>query len=175
MMVGRPDIRHPSVAFSAAVLCWLAGCSSSHMANPPPDPEFVEAARAERERLALEREQAAAARAELERVALAIEREPHLLSQDELAAILEYRCGDCHFPEADASGDGEGMYYMDDLARMINERKVIPGDGEGSRLVLRMREGSMPPLTSGDPPVPMATIDRIVDFIDTLQPPPSED
>jgi hypothetical protein len=32
----------------------------------------------------------------------------------------------------------------------------------------------MPPIASGEPPVPSTTIDRIVDFIDSLEPPPPE-
>jgi hypothetical protein len=134
----------------------------------------VEAARAERERLALEQEREAAARAELERTALAIESENRLLSEDELDLVLEYRCGDCHFPKADLGVYGDGLYFMDDLARLVEVGKVSPGDGEGSRLVQRMREGSMPPSSSGEPPVPSPTIDRIADFIDSLEPPPSE-
>jgi hypothetical protein len=134
----------------------------------------VEAARAERERSSLEREREAAVRAELERKALAIESQDGLLSEDELDSVLEYRCGDCHFPKADPGGLGEGINFMDDLARLIEVGKVTPGDGEGSRLVQRMREGSMPPIPSGDPPVPSTTIDRIADFIDSLEPPPSE-
>jgi hypothetical protein len=174
MPVGRQNQRPVRLALCLVAPLWLAGCSSSHTPNPPPDPEFVAAARAERERAAMEREQEAAERAELERMVRGIERQPRLLSEDELYTVLEYYCGECHFPTVN-SWFGDGFYHMDDLDVMINEGKVNPGDGEGSRLVQRMREGSMPPVSSGEPPVPDATIDRIVDFIDSLDIAPSEE
>jgi hypothetical protein len=91
----------------------------------------------------------------------------------ELSPVVEYYCGECHFPEID-NGFGDGFYQRDDLDVIIAEGKITPGDGAGSRLVLRMREGSMPPATSELPPVPVATIDRIGDFIDSLQPPTTD-
>jgi Planctomycete cytochrome C len=155
----------------AGALVWVCSCSSTHSVDPPPDPELVAAARAERERVAAEREQDAAERGELERAVLAIEAEPEqparLLSEDEVYQVLAYHCVDCHYrPEvADAV---DGFWDLDSFDRMIDTAKVVPGDGEGSRIVQRMRDGSMPPVTSGAPPVPATTIDRIADFIASL-------
>jgi hypothetical protein len=153
------------------VLSALLGCSSSHTENPPPDPEFVAAARAERERIAAERQAEAAARAEQERAVLAIESEtdsaPRLLREDEVYLVLAYYCVECHVEPANTEAT-DGFWDLDDMDAMIEGGRVIPGDGEGSRLIRRMRAGEMPPMMSGAPQVPAATVDRLADYIDSL-------
>ena len=154
-------------------LLGFLGCSSSHLEDPPPDPALLAAAQAEAARIRAERAAEADARAEQERAVLAILSEsadpPRLFREDEVGLILVYYCGDCHGEPPHDSADG--IYYIDDIDRWAAEGKVIPGDGEGSRLVLRMREGSMPPITSDAPPMPAATVDRIADYIDSLEDP----
>ena len=91
--------------------------------------------------------------------------------------VLQYHCGECHFPSPCGTSDC-GLQYMDDMAKLVETGKVIPGDGEASRLVLRMRRGEMPPLRSAVPPVPPASIERIARYIDVLTlpaPPAAED
>ena len=97
---------------------------------------------------------------EIESSVLALERESVGMtapfSQDELMLVLQYHCGECHFPSPCGTSDC-GLQYMDDMAKLVETGKVIPGDGEASRLVLRMRRGEMPPLRSAVPPVPPAS------------------
>jgi len=118
---------------------------------------------------------------EIESSVLALERESVGMtapfSQDELMLVLQYHCGECHFPSPCGTSDC-GLQYMDDMAKLVETGKVIPGDGEASRLVLRMRRGEMPPLRSAVPPVPPASIERIARYIDVLTlpaPPAAED
>jgi hypothetical protein len=155
----------------ASSLFW-AGCSSSHGPDPEPiDPEWLEA---ERERVRAERQAELAEeaeRAELERAVQAIESEggepPRPLEEAEVSQLFLYYCGECHGTEVEAY---EGMYGIENLARMIERGKITPGDGDGSRLVVRMRmnEGRMPPLLADLPPMPEPSIERIAAFIDAL-------
>jgi hypothetical protein len=92
-----------------------------------------------------------------------------LLSQEELLLVLEYHCGECHFPAA-YTDNTNGLFYMNDVEQLIASAKVIPGDGAGSRLVRRMRSGEMPPPQSTRPPVPADTVLRIAQYIDSLMP-----
>jgi hypothetical protein len=144
------------------------------MADPPPDPELTATARARREQAEEQQRAAAAALAEQEQRVLAIEsaqrQSPYSLSDDELDQLLGYYCSDCHLktnPEMNYSAI-DGLFDLDDLDKMIAIGKITPGDGEGSRLVLRVRAGEMPPAQSGQPPVPEAIVDAIVDYIDNL-------
>jgi hypothetical protein len=57
---------------------------------------------------------------------------------------------------------------MSDLGELIQIGKVTPGAGEASRLVLRVRQGDMPPVSATGPRMPDAMIERLVDFIDSL-------
>jgi hypothetical protein len=110
---------------------------------------------------------------ELESAVLAIESasesESAPLSQDEMLQVLEYHCGACHLPiELELAQDGFSSIH--DLDLMILTGKVLPGDGEASRIVQRMRLEEMPPLSSGIPYVPPVVVDRIVRYIDALPP-----
>ena len=89
-------------------------------------------------------------RAELERAVRDIEGLPvgALLTGEELVLLLDYHCGECHFPEAEPF-DTAGLYYMHDLDRLIEGGKIIPGDPGRSRLLTRILAGEMPPLGSG--------------------------
>jgi len=152
----------------ASALVWVGGCSSSHGPDPGPiDPEWLEA---ERARVRADRE---AELAELQGAVQAIESEggepPRPLEEAEVSQLFLYYCGECHGAEP-RPNYGHGMYGIDDLALMIEIGKIMPGDGAGSRLVVRMRmgEGRMPPLLAELPPVPERTIERIVAFIDAL-------
>jgi len=156
----------------AMALLWLSSCSSYHLPNAPPDPEFVAAARAEQARVDARVQSEVALRAEWQQQVLAIESEepPRALSEDELVMVLGYYCGVCHFPQKIDVSSTDGLFYMNDLDELIATGKVIPGDGERSRLVQRVRLGEMPPVQSAEPPMPTATLERIVDYIDSLVP-----
>jgi mono/diheme cytochrome c family protein len=72
---------------------------------------------------------------------------------DELAAearaVLEKYCHRCH--GRDGSREG-GFGYVLDRARLIEHKKVVPGDPARSRLLRRVAEGDMPP--DGEQPRP---------------------
>lgn len=158
------------------VLLALGGCSSSYKPeNKPIDPAITAALEAERaqERAELEAELAEAA--ELERAVSIIENEagepPRTLVAGEVSQLFLYYCGECHSAELGELGYWDGMFGIEDLELMIEKGKIIPGDGEGSRLVQRMREGTMPPPTAENAPMSAPSVDRIIAFIDTLPEP----
>jgi len=146
--------RHWNVPGSLLV---LAACNSSHTQQPEEDPLIVEAARAEEARAA-----------ELQQTVLAIESAPpDTLSVAQFYQLLDYYCGDCHFPEDYPSEWTLG--YFNDLQLLIKLGKVIPGDAEGSRLVLRMRRDQVsPPVGWQQPPISDVAIALVADFIDQL-------
>jgi hypothetical protein len=160
----------------ASVLLWVGGCSSSYGPDPKPlSPERAAAVEAERERLRAEQEAELAKEAELaelERAVQAIEGEvgepPRPLEESEVSQLFLYYCGECHAAKPYVGPAEDGMYGIEDLALMIFEGRIVPGDGEGSRLVVRMRDGRMPPPLSDNPPMPEQIIERIVAFIDAL-------
>ena len=92
--------------------------------------------------------------------------------QETLEALLYDYCGTCHGSDYDQSYDGAGMYYIDDIDRLIETGKIIPGDPADSKLVLRMLRGEMPPASAGLPPAPQELIERLSDFVQSLPPAP---
>lgn len=164
----------------ASVLLWGGGCSSSYGPDPEPlDPERAAALEAERQRLRAEQEAELAKEAELERAVQGIESEggepPRPLAEGEVSQLFLHYCGECHAAEL-AWPSFDGLYGIEDVALMIELGKITPGDGEGSRLVERMRAGDwpMPPLLSELPAMPERSIERIVAFIDALPVPQTE-
>lgn len=165
-----PRLRRPALA---SVLYWGAACSSSYGPEPGPiDPEHAAAAEAERERLRVEWEATMAERAaeaELERSVQGIESRPGApLEPSEVSQLLLYYCGECHAADASVGPAHDGMFGIEDLDLMIEIGKIMPGDGAGSRLVVRMRDGRMPPESAERPPMPEPSVARIVAFIDDL-------
>jgi hypothetical protein len=106
-----------------------------------------------------------------EQAALAIESNPpERLAEDQFYQLLAHHCGDCHLP-LDFPTESNRFADFDNLDRMIELGKVSPGNGEASRLVLRMRLGEMPPPELPEAaPMPEHAIDLIADFIDRLAP-----
>lgn len=108
-----------------------------------------------------------------EQAALAIESDPPAqIDEQQFYQLLAYHCGDCHLaPLYPVQEWSLYSYAFDDLHRLIEVYKVVPGAGEASRLVLRMRRGEMPPPSLGLPVMPEFAIDLISEFIDRLPPP----
>jgi mono/diheme cytochrome c family protein len=80
--------------------------------------------------------------------------------------ILRANCGQCHGSAIlDAEDAQAGMNYIDDLDELIDQGKVIPGDPEGSPVIRRMRDGSMPPAAAGGPRPSDQDIDQVAAFI----------
>jgi mono/diheme cytochrome c family protein len=92
--------------------------------------------------------------------------DPAELARAQAQNILASNCGQCHGPALNETQASAGMNYINDMERLAEEGKLIPGNSQGSRIVQRMRDGSMPPQTSGRPLVPAAEIDTVAQFID---------
>jgi hypothetical protein len=58
------------------------------------------------------------------------------------------------------------MNYINDIQKLADEGKIIPLNSAGSRVVERMRNGSMPPVQSGQERVPDNEINTVAQFID---------
>ena len=163
---------HPGLG---VVLFAVIGCGGSE-ADGPVDPEVADAWRIEQERLVAERraeqEASATRESELEGAALAIESEsgdpPRLLAEQEVSQLLVYYCAECHGRAPGPSSAIDGLWDIDDVGEMVRLGKVLPGDGEGSQLIQRVRRGEMPPSSAEGPRMPAATVDRLVDYIDSL-------
>jgi mono/diheme cytochrome c family protein len=92
--------------------------------------------------------------------------DPAALARAGAISVLESNCGQCHGPALNQTQASAGMNYINDMDRLAEEGKLIPGNADGSRIIQRMRDGSMPPLTSGRPRVPDAEIATVAQFID---------
>lgn len=70
-----------------------------------------------------------------------------------MEALLEEECGICHGAQARRRCEGtcEGMSYIDDLNALLESEKLIPCDWPASPIARRVRDGSMPPPSSGLP------------------------
>jgi mono/diheme cytochrome c family protein len=80
--------------------------------------------------------------------------------------VLASNCGGCHGPALTPLQASAGMNYIDDLERLADEGKIIPLNSAGSRVIERMREGSMPPPQSLQDKVSDADINIVAQFID---------
>jgi len=80
--------------------------------------------------------------------------------------VLASNCGGCHGPALTPQQASAGMNYIDDIQRLADEGKIIPLNSTGSRVIERMREGSMPPPQSLQDPVSDADINIVAQFID---------
>jgi mono/diheme cytochrome c family protein len=91
---------------------------------------------------------------------------PEELARAQATNILASNCGQCHGPALTPVQASAGMNYIQDMDQLAATGKLIPGNSNGSRIIQRMREGSMPPLTSGKPKVSDQEIDVVAQFID---------
>lgn len=80
--------------------------------------------------------------------------------------VLASNCGGCHGPALTPQQASAGMNYIDDIQRLADEGKIIPLNSAGSRVIERMREGSMPPPQSLQDPVSDADINIVAQFVD---------
>jgi mono/diheme cytochrome c family protein len=83
--------------------------------------------------------------------------------------ILRANCGQCHGAALNDDQVRAGMNYIDDLERLIDEGKVIGGSSDTSPIIVRMRNGSMPPPSSGLPAPSEQDIRQVASFIDNPQ------
>jgi len=100
---------------------------------------------------------------------------PEALARAQAENILASNCGQCHGPALTPAQASAGMNYIDDMQRLADEGKLIPGNSSGSRIIQRMREGSMPPPSSLKPQVLDQDIDTVAQFIDNPRFWPNDD
>jgi mono/diheme cytochrome c family protein len=80
--------------------------------------------------------------------------------------VLASNCGQCHGPALTPAQASAGMNYINDMERLAEEGKIIPLNSGASRVIERMRDGSMPPTQSQLPKVSEADINTVVQFVD---------
>lgn len=80
--------------------------------------------------------------------------------------VLRANCGQCHGPQLTPAAARAGMNFIDDIDALVNEGKLVPLDPEGSPVVRRMREGSMPPLGTDGPRPSDRDIELVADFVE---------
>jgi mono/diheme cytochrome c family protein len=91
--------------------------------------------------------------------------DPIALARAQAENVLASNCGQCHGPALTPAQASAGMNYIDDIDRLVDEGKIVPLNADGSRIIQRMREGSMPPFSTGRT-VSEDDIDTVARFID---------
>src|SRR5690606_30587506 len=91
---------------------------------------------------------------------------PAALARAQAENILASRCGSCHGPALTPAQASAGMNYIDNIERLVDEGKIVPLNSAGSRIIERMRNGSMPPAASQLERVPDNEINTVAQFID---------
>jgi mono/diheme cytochrome c family protein len=89
-----------------------------------------------------------------------------------LELALDQSCGMCHGSELRSSVPleaSDGMFWIDDFAALSSDGKITSCDADGSRLVRRATDGSMPPVTLGmGNALDATTLDGLRAFIDGM-------
>jgi mono/diheme cytochrome c family protein len=75
--------------------------------------------------------------------------DPKPLSESELAReaaqnILKSNCGSCHGTQLNEQNRQGGMNYINDMEQLAKNGKIIPLNADESKIIIRMRDGSMP-------------------------------
>jgi mono/diheme cytochrome c family protein len=77
--------------------------------------------------------------------------------------ILITDCGQCHGPNGNGAG---GIDDINSIDQLVADGLVVPLDSEASPIVRVLFDGSMPPPSSGLPPVTEADITTVAQYID---------
>jgi len=80
--------------------------------------------------------------------------------------VLEANCGQCHGPALTQTQAQDGINFINDIDLLVQAGLIVPMSSAASRIVVVMRNGSMPPPVSGLPPVTEADIDVVASYID---------
>jgi hypothetical protein len=80
--------------------------------------------------------------------------------------ILSANCGQCHGPALTPSQASAGINFIDDLDKLVEAGLIVPLSSATSRIIVVMRDGSMPPPEAGGFPVSEADIEVVASFID---------
>jgi mono/diheme cytochrome c family protein len=95
--------------------------------------------------------------------------DPSLSEVARMEALLLESCGTCHGPPSpEFCGTCDGLFFINDMQRLIDEGKIIPCDWAGSRLGQYISEGWMPPSSSGVPPMSATDQARLASFVDGM-------
>lgn len=89
----------------------------------------------------------------------------------QIERMLNESCGACHgvdtfFP----TSDGPYVPTPMSVSQLLALDKIVPGDADASRVMIRIYAGDMPPPATGLPPMPEADVAWLASFIDTLDP-----
>jgi mono/diheme cytochrome c family protein len=80
--------------------------------------------------------------------------------------ILGANCGQCHGPALTRAQAQAGINFIDDTEQLTEDGLIVPLSSSTSRIVVVMRDGSMPPPESGLPRVTEVDIAFVAEFID---------
>jgi mono/diheme cytochrome c family protein len=92
--------------------------------------------------------------------------DPAALARADAENVLATNCGSCHGSSLTLDEASGGMNYIDDIDELVDSGKIIPLNSKESRIVERMRDGSMPPSFSQRPRVSDDQIEVVAQFID---------
>jgi hypothetical protein len=84
--------------------------------------------------------------------------------------VLGERCGSCHGgePSVERCGTCDGLYYVENLRRLIQAGQVTPCSWQGSSLYQRIQDGSMPPPGSSATRLTSRELALVGNFVDGL-------
>jgi len=85
--------------------------------------------------------------------------------KDAAANVLLANCGSCHGPSAPAATSG-GIRFIGDIDQLVATGLLVPLNSAASPVVQVMVKGSMPPPSSGLPPLTEADIGTITQYLD---------
>lgn len=94
------------------------------------------------------------------------ESDPVRLARAAAENVLNSNCGQCHGTQLAPGQESGGMNYINDIDQLVENGKIQPLNSGASRVIQRMRDGSMPPPSAQLPRVTAADIDTVAQFID---------
>jgi mono/diheme cytochrome c family protein len=92
--------------------------------------------------------------------------DPIRLAKAAAENVLNANCGACHGTQLAPGAESGNMNYINDIDQLVANNKIQPLNSAGSRIIQRMKDGSMPPTASGRPRVTDADISTVAQFID---------
>jgi len=80
--------------------------------------------------------------------------------------VLLANCGQCHGPALTPAQAQDGINFIGDIDQLVVAGLIAPLSSATSRVVVVMRDGSMPPPSTGLPAVTEADIEVVAQYID---------
>jgi mono/diheme cytochrome c family protein len=84
------------------------------------------------------------------------------LAKEAAQNILKSNCGSCHGTQLNEQNRQGGMNYINDMEELAKNGKIVPLNADESKIIIRMRNGSMPPTGQR---VPDSDIDVVANYI----------